>query len=70
MGWPSLFKKFKGAEDNAVIHLESLLDHEKLKNQEGQQVYHKNEKVYLAKISKLESEKMSKDKQANDFKSK
>jgi hypothetical protein len=58
MGWPSLFKKFKGAEDNAVIHLESLLDHEKLKNQEGQQVYHKNEKVnfdfilYLGLLSK------------------
>lgn len=47
MNWPSLFKKFKGAEDNAVVHLESLLDHEKLKNQDSQQAYHKNEKVKI-----------------------
>ena len=50
--------------------MESLLDQEKLKNQENQQAYHKNEKLYLKKISQLESDTTSKEKLANEFKAK
>lgn len=59
LSFPNLFKNFAGTEDDktrSLIHLESLLEQEKIKNQENQVIYHKNEKAYLAKISKLESE--------------
>ncbi|CAI2362421.1 unnamed protein product [Moneuplotes crassus] len=73
ISWPSLFKNFEGSDDDkkrALIHVESLLDQEKIKGQENQQVYHKNEKIYLSKISKLESDALKKEKSANDFKTK
>lgn len=71
LSWPSLFKNFEGSDDDkkrALIHVESLLDQEKLKNQENQTVYHKNEKIYLSKISELESKALKKEKSANEYK--
>jgi predicted RNase H-like nuclease (RuvC/YqgF family) len=37
----------------ALIHLESILDQEKIKSKENQEIFHRNEKAYLAEISKL-----------------
>lgn len=73
ISWPSIFKNFEGTDDDkkrSLIHLESLLDQEKIRSKESQEVYHKNEKSYLNKISKLEKEVVAKERQLNDFKSK
>lgn len=37
----------------ALIHLESILDQEKIKSKENQEVFHQNEKAYLNQISAL-----------------
>ena len=73
LSFPALFKNFEGTDDDkkrALIHMESLLDQEKVQNQDNQQIYHKNEKIYLTKISKLESETVKKEKKANDYRAK
>ena len=54
----------------ALIHVESMLDQEKIKGKENQEKYHKNEKTYLSKISKLEKQNLQKEKEVIDLQSK
>jgi len=62
----SLFRNFEGADDDkkrALIHLESMLDQEKIKAKDHQDVYHQ-------RISQLEVEKSKLDRDLNEHKSK
>lgn len=52
----------------ALVHLESLLDMEKIKSKENQELYHNNEKAYLIKLSAMEKETVVKEKLINDLK--
>ena len=54
----------------ALIHVESMLDQEKIKGKENQETYHKNEKTYINKISKLEKQNLQKEKEVIDLQSK
>ena len=52
----------------ALVHLESLLDMEKIKSKENQEIFHNNEKSYLMKISSLEKESVANEKLINELK--